>query len=115
MNSLNPCEIASNDLMWRSKEECEDESTDHQDKESDIRSIIDTPFSRVPVLSDRNSRSYDGTQIKNGPKVSDISTLLLLGRIGHHDSSLRSPEEGSTNTKYRAGGNYKSVILGMII
>ena len=99
MNLLNPREIATNNLVRRRKEECKDEAADHQDEESDICPIIDTTFCRVPVLADRNSGSNHGAKVENSPEVSYVTTLLCLRRIGHHNSPLRGPEEGSANSK----------------
>lgn len=115
MNLLNSREIAADDLVRWSKEECKDEPSDHQDEESDIRSIVDSVVRRVPVLADRNGRSDDAAKVENSPEVADVSTLLPLGGIGHHNSSLCSPKEGSTNTENRTSCDDEPMVLVVIV
>jgi hypothetical protein len=38
-------------------------------------------------------------QIENHPENSERFTLFFLSRIRHHNTSLRGPQETSTNTK----------------
>src|SRR5271170_3819000 len=73
--------IVADDLMRRGEEEGKDEPTKHENEECNICSIIDILESRVPVLSDGNSRSDDSAEIEDGPEISDISTLLFFDRI----------------------------------
>ena len=63
------------------KEKCEDKPGEHENEESDICSIIDPLFATVPVLTDGDRGSDDGTKVKNGPKDTYIPTLLILHRI----------------------------------
>lgn len=107
--------ITSNNLVWWCKEESENESSNHQYEECNISAVIDASLSRIPILSDGNDRSNNGTGVENSPKVADISPFLALGRIRHHDCSLGRPQERGTYSENCSRGDNKSVILIMII
>lgn len=85
-------EIVTDNLVRWGKEEGKHEPREHENEERNIRSVINIRESRVPVLSDGNSGSNDGTEIENSPEISDISPLLRFDRIRHHNSTLSRPQ-----------------------
>ena len=108
-------EIIPDNLVRWCEEEGKDETAKHENEKCDIRSIIDRLESRVPVLSDGNSRSNDSAEIEDGPEISDISTLLCFDRIRHHDSPLSRPKTGSGNSEDGARGNDIARVLSVIV
>ena len=50
-------------------------------------------YSVVRVVSQRDGRSDDTTEIEYGPEDADELALLVLGGIGEHERALSRPEE----------------------
>lgn len=60
-------------------------------------------------------RANDGTQVENDPKGGNVSTLLVLGRISHHDSTLGSPEQSGAHTKESTGKDDEANVLVVVV
>lgn len=57
-------------------------------------------------LNSKSDRSTNqGTHLENRPKQRERSALVLLHRVGHHDGTLGSPEEGRGDAKKTTGKN----------
>ena len=56
-----------------------------------------------------------GSQIEYHPEPRYVSAFGLFGRVGHHDGTLRAPEQTSTHTEKRSRESSEAQILRVIV
>ena len=55
------------------------------------------------------------TQVEDHPEPGNVAALGLLGRVGHHDGALGTPEQTGAHTEKRASKGSEAQVLGVIV
>lgn len=55
------------------------------------------------------------TKVEDHPKPGNVATLGGLGRVGHHDGTLGTPQQTGAYTKQGAGKSGEAEILRVVV
>ena len=65
-------------------------------------------YSVVRVVSQRDGRSDDTTEIEYGPEDADELSLLVFGGVRKHQRALRCPKESGAHAKNRPSRDHET-------
>lgn len=60
-------------------------------------------------------RADNGAQVEDDPEPRNIFTLILLGRVRHHNGSLGAPQKTSADTQESTSEDEETVVLGVVV
>src|SRR5690606_13479122 len=87
----------------------------HEHDEADICAVSYGSACGVDVLSKGNERANNSAQIEDNPEPRNITTLLVLRGVAHHNGTLGGPQQTGTNTEESAGKDDEPIILVMVV
>ena len=74
------------------EEHGKEETSRHEDDESNVGAVVDRASLVIDVLAKRNESANDRAQVEDHPEPGNESALLPLERVGHHHGTLCAPE-----------------------
>lgn len=114
--NLNNRTIATNDLSRGDKQRSRRGTDEHDDDEREVRARADGgELALTDVDRERDDRTDEGTELEDRPEDTEGLSFVFLEGVGHHDSTLGGPEEGSGETEDGRGEEEEPVVSGRLM
>jgi len=77
--------------------------------------LVSRSHQRGGAAHSTHQTADDTAQVEYYPKPGDVTTFVLLQRVGHHDGALRGPEDAGADAEEESSEDDVAEVLGDVV